>query len=415
MNIKLFKYEAFITLRYLTSKRREKFVPFITVCSLLGIAISVMTMIVVIGVMNGFEKDLKEKMVSMNSHITLENRMGGGIDPYEALMAKVNKLDNVKATAPFLIGEALVRTRAGGKGVVLKGIDSELENGVSDLKKYVKKGDYKLSPKGVLVGGELARFFGITVGDVIVINIPTKSATSFGLIPRELKCKVEGIFSSGLYDFDMSFVYISLDTYQKFLGVTNVSGVNVQLYDFDSSVDMKTKITRELGYPYYARTWLERNVNLFRAIRTEKVVMFIILVVAIIIAAFNISSTLVMTVMEKTRDVGILKSLGASRLSIMKIFLYQGFFVGILGTVMGVLSGGLIIRYIDVIADLVSKIFGFEVFPKDIYLFDKIPAYISPFDISVIAISAILISVVAAVYPAWKASMLNPVEALRYE
>ncbi len=415
MNIKFLKYEAFVTLRYLTSKRREKFVPFITVCSLLGIAISVMTMIVVIGVMNGFEKDLKEKMVSMNSHITLENRMGGGIDSYEILMDKIRKLDNIKATAPFLIGEALIRTRSGGKGVVLKGIDSELEDGVSDLKKYVKKGNYKISAKGVLIGSELARYFGIVVGDVIVINIPTKSATSFGLIPRELKCKVEGIFSSGLYDFDMSFVYIPLSTYQKFLGVSNVSGINIQLYDFDRSVDMKTKITRELGYPYYARTWLERNINLFRAIRTEKVVMFIILVVAIIIAAFNISSTLVMTVMEKTKDVGILKSIGASRFSIMRIFLYQGFFVGVFGTVMGVVSGGVIIRYIDLIADTVSKIFGFEVFPKDIYLFDKIPAYISPFSVSLIALSAIMISVFAAVYPAWKASILNPVEALRYE
>lgn len=409
-------YELFITVRYLSSKRREKFVPFITMCSLLGIAISVMTLIVVIGVMAGFEKDLKTKMISMNSHITVESRSSDGIVNPDDVMKQVSKLNHVKATAPFLLGEALIRTRNGGKGIILKGIVPELEHGVSDIGNYVKEGTYTLSEKGILVGNELAHYFGLKVGDVLVINLPTRSATSFGMIPRELKCKVEGIFSSGLYDFDMNFVYMPLETYQTFLGFSGrVSGISVRVDDFDNASSVKNKIMQTMGFPFYARTWLERNKNLFRAIQTEKVVMFIILVVAIIIAAFNISSTLVMTVMEKTKDIGVIKSLGASSLSIMKIFLYQGLFVGVLGTIGGVIAGHFIIWRIDTIADLVSKVCGFEVFPKDIYLFDKIPAYISGLDTTLISISAIIISVIAAVYPAWKASILHPVEALRYE
>ncbi len=413
--MRFINYEFFVTLRYLSSKRREKFVPFITMCSLLGIMISVMTLIVVIGVMTGFERDLKTKMISMNSHITIESQLGKGIDNYQALENKLRDLKEIKASAPFLIGEALIRTQSGGKGIILKGINPEDENKVSDLEKYIKEGHYKLSEKGILIGTELARYFGISVGSTVVINLPSKSSTAFGMIPRELKCVVEGIFSSGLYDFDVNFIYMPLDTYQKFLGVKVVSGISVQLFDFDKSSLIKNTIIKKLGFPFFARTWLERNKNLFRAIQTEKVVMFIILVVAIVIAAFNISSTLVMTVMEKTKDIGILKSIGASSVSVMKIFLFQGFLVGIIGTILGVICGDLIVENIDYIADFVSKMFGFEVFPKDIYLFDKIPAYISAWDTTVIALCSIFISVIAAVYPAWKASILNPVEALRYE
>lgn len=408
-------YEFFVTLRYLNSKRREKFVPFITLCSLLGIAISVMTLIVVIGVMAGFERDLKTKMMSMNAHITIEHSSQEGIGQVDEIIAQVSELDHVIASAPFVLGEALIRTRAGGKGIVLKGIDPHQENLVSDLEKYIVAGDYKIEDKQLLIGSELASYFGLMVGDVAIVNIPMRSATSFGMMPRELKCKVAGIFKSGLYDFDMNFVYIPLDTYQSFLGIKTVSGINVQIDNFDKAFVVKRRIVEKLGYPFFARTWIERNQNLFRAIQTEKVVMFIILVVAIVIAAFNISSTLVMTVMEKTKDIGILKSLGATRTSIMTIFIFQGGIVGVIGTILGVGLGWFIVSRIDMIADLVSKMFGFEVFPKDIYLFDKIPAYISAWDTVVIAVCAVAISILAAVYPAWKASILKPVEALRYE
>ncbi|MCD6459939.1 lipoprotein-releasing ABC transporter permease subunit [bacterium] len=413
--MKFLSYEFFVTFRYLNSKRREKFVPFITMCSLLGIAISVMTLIVVISVMSGFERDLKTKMISMNSHITVESTTGRGISQYHGLMDTLNKMDHVIGAAPFIAGEALLRTSSGAKGIILKGIDYALEDKVSSLESFVKKGSYQLSAKGVLVGNEMARYFGLRVGDIVVINIPMKSATSFGMMPRELKCTVDGIFSSGLYDFDMNCVYMGIETYQKFMGTDKISGINVQLDDFDKAFAVKKKIVQKLGFPYYARTWIERNKNLFRAIQTEKVVMFIILVVAIVIAAFNISSTLVMTVMEKTKDIGILKSLGATPGSIMKIFLFQGVIVGVLGTFLGVSAGYFIVVKIDQIADLVSRLFGFEVFPKDIYLFDSIPAYISASDTVIIAVSAVLISTAAAVYPAWKASILRPVEALRYE
>jgi len=413
--MKFFSYEFFVTFKYLNSKRREKFVPFITLCSLFGIAISVMTLIVVIGVMAGFERDLKTKMISMNSHITVESTTGRGMVGYKGIISELDNMDHVIGSAPFIAGESLLRTQSGSKGIILKGIDYELEHKVSSLGDFVKKGSYKLSSKGVLVGNEMARYFGLRVGDTVVINIPMKSATSFGMMPRELKCVVDGVFTSGLYDFDMNCVYMGLETYQKFMGTDKVSGINVQLDDFDKAFEVKKKIVQKLGYPYYARTWIERNKNLFRAIQTEKVVMFIILVVAIIIAAFNISSTLVMTVMEKTKDIGILKSLGASPQSIMKIFLFQGCIVGVFGTLLGVGAGYFIIKNIDKIADLVSRMFGFEVFPKDIYLFDSIPAYISTFDTAVIAVCAVLISTAAAVYPAWKASILKPVEALRYE
>lgn len=409
-------YELFITLRYLNSKRREKFVPFITLCSLLGIGISVMTLIVVIGVMAGFENDLKTKMISMNSHLTVENSTGRGIDNYEHIKDEVLKVEHVEAAAPFMMGEGLIRTHAGAKGIIIKGIHPEEENKVSDLQKYIKAGGYELSEKGVLIGSELASYFGLQLGDVVVVNIPTRSATAFGMMPRELKCTIEGMFSSGLFDFDMNFIFLRLDTYQTFAGAHQiVSGINVKVDNFDRAFEVKRDIMNHLGFPLFARTWIERNQNLFRAIHTEKVVMFIILVIAIIIAAFNISSTLVMTVMEKTRDIGILKSLGANSMSIMKIFLFQGLLVGVAGTALGVIVGHLIIANIDLIADIVSKLFGFDVFPRDIYLFDRIPAYISPWDTTLIGLCAVLVSVAAAVYPAWKASVLKPVEALRYE
>lgn len=414
--MKWFQYELFISLRYLNSKRREKFVPFITLCSLLGIAISVLTLIVVIGVMGGFERDLKTKMISMNSPLTIENSMDAGIQQYNRIIAEVETIEHVTAAAPFVIGEALLRVASGTKGIILKGIDFHKENRVSNLEKFLKKGEYQITEKEVLIGQELAYRYALGVNDVVILNLPMRSATSFGLIPRELKCTVKGIFSSGLYDFDMNFVYMPLETYQKFLGgLDTVSGISVGLDDFDRAFVVKDKIRAKIGYPFYPRTWFERNENLFRAIRTEKVVMFIILVIAIVIAAFNISSTLVMTVMEKTRDIGIFKSLGATRLSIMKIFIFQGVMVGIIGTVIGVVSGHALLDNLEPVADFITKMSGFEVFPKDIYLFDKIPAYISTKDTMIIAVSSVVISVIASVYPAWKASILKPVEALRYE
>ena len=193
-SMKFFSYEFFVTFRYLNSKRREKFVPFITLCSLFGIAISVMTLIVVIGVMAGFERDLKTKMISMNSHITVESTTGRGIAGYQDLISEVDNIEHVIGAAPFIAGESLLRTASGSKGIILKGIDSELEHQVSSLGDFVKKGSYKVSAKGVLIGNEMSRYFGLHVGDTVVINIPMKSATSFGMMPRELKCVVDRNF-----------------------------------------------------------------------------------------------------------------------------------------------------------------------------------------------------------------------------
>lgn len=426
--------ELRISLRYLLSKRKERFISIITWLATGGIAVSVMVLIVVISVMSGFHEELKSKILGVNAHISIINNEGIIAD-YEDLMPKVMTSQYVISAAPYVAGQVITRIGDRIQGAHLRGIAAELENAVTEVDKYIKVGRLPENGHEVVIGKELAHIYNLKLGDIIQIYSPTPiEDTSLRAIKEALAkitdVEVVGIFDSGMYEYDVSLIFVPLDFAQELFqlgkGVNSapirlggrrggVHGLNIRLKDSDLAYIAKEDLKKILGYPYIVKGWMDLNRRLFTALQTEKRVMFILLVLAVMVAATNIISTLIMMVMEKTKDIGILKSMGASNFSMGTVFVFLGFLIGLFGTSIG-LAGGLGIVYkLENIEQWVSKVFGYKLFPPDIYYFDKIPTRVNFFDISLIAFCAIILSVISAWYPAWRAARLNPIDAIRYE
>ena len=415
-------YEFFIGLRYLRAKRKQTFISANTFISVAGIFLGVAALIIVLAVMNGFEIELRDKILGINSHIVLMEYTGG-MGNHERVMEELKSVDGVVASTPFIYGQAMLKNSGRVTGVVLRGMSIETYGNVINLGKMrdgnidnLSSGGNKTDLPGVVIGKELAQNLGLLLFDTVEILLPMGISTPMGIVPKIKKFSVVGIFDSGSYEYDSSLVFMSLKNCKKFLGMKDtVTGIEIKVDDIYGAGRIAKAIQNRLGYPYWARSWMEMNKNLFSALKLEKRVMFIILSLIVIVAAFNIITTLIMTVMEKSRDIAILKSMGATARSIMKIFMIEGIVIGGIGIILGCIAGITVALNLEWISRSVENLFGFKILPEGVYYLNEVPSKINYGDVAVIVIAAMLICFLASIYPSWRASKLDPAEALRYE
>jgi len=416
-------YEWFIGLRYLKAKRKQTFVSIITVISIAGVMVGVMTLIIVLAVMNGFEKTLKQKILGTQAHLVVLKAGQDGIDHYEEVTPKIEEVSGVVSASPFIFSQVMLSTDSGVSGVVLKGIDPNGVGKVTELATYVKAGrleDLQRPPEGnlpgILLGVELAKNLSISVGEPLQVISPLGTLTPMGMMPKMRRFQVVGLFQSGMFEYDSTLTYVSLGSAQKFLNMdARVTGIEIKTDNIYAVQEIGRQIRRKLGLPFWTKDWMEMNRNLFSALRLEKIAMFIILVLIVLVAAFNIIATLIMVVMEKNKDIAILKSMGATSRGILKIFIIEGLVIGVVGTALGTLLGLLAAFNLETITGFVENLFGFKILSSDVYYIDKLPSQVNPLDVVWIVMTAILISLLATLYPSWRASKLDPAEALRYE
>lgn len=393
-------FEKFIALRYFWATRKKFFNAILTVISISGIAVGVAALIITISVMNGFQTDIKEKILSLSPHIT--------IYPDSKIPKEMLKMDGVLNTSEFLYGQMILRKGKNATGVAVKGIIPEEEKKIISLERILKsKNINALKEKTILIGIELSKNLLVSAGDEIILVSPFGQTSAFGIIPRMEKFTVSDIFDSGMYEYDSSLVYMNFSDANRLLGSESIRGLEIKTDNIFNSDKMASAIRNKLGFGYTVKSWNEMNKNLFSALKLEKFVMFLILTLIIIVATFNIISLLLITTVEKIHSIGVLKAIGALQISIMKIFLYLGFIIGTIGTAAGTTLGLLI--------SFILKKYKFIKLPADVYYIDKLPVKIVFSDIILIICVSIIIALLAAIYPAWKASRIEPCEAIRYE
>jgi lipoprotein-releasing system permease protein len=423
-------YELFISWRYLKARRKQIFISVISLISITGVALGVAALVVTLSVMNGFRKDLREKIIGMSSHVVVLDQRNMGLEEPKITQEKIKKIESVVAVAPFVYGQAILRNGDRTSGAVVKGIYPEETKKVASLLTNLKEGklDYlefplkkrdssqdKILPgnptgdeKGIVMGAELAKNLNLSLGMNVLLISPMDVATELGMIPRMEKFRLVGIFDSGMYEYDASLAYIFFPVAQKLFNLgERATGLEVKIDNIFSADKVTALIQKELGYPYWARSWMVTHRNLFAALKLEKVTMFIILVLIVLVAAFNIISTLMMMTMEKTKDIGILKAMGAARSGVLKIFLFEGLIIGLLGTVIGTGVGYIACRLLDK--------YQFIKLPQDVYYISSLPVHMQGTDFIYIISVVLLTSLIATIYPAYKASRLDPCEAIRYE
>jgi lipoprotein-releasing system permease protein len=419
-------YEWFISLRYLKAKRRQGFISLISIISMAGVAVGVMALIVVLAVMTGFTDSLREKILGINSHIVVQ-RLGSGITDYQELSETILQAPGVMAATPYTYSQTMLSVPDASSGAIVRGIDPTTANDVLSLKNQMIKGSIialeKDSPSasdsktdnstsralpGIILGKELARSLHVNVDDNIRLFSPSGPLTPMGVIPKIKTCRVVGIFDTGMYEYDSSLAYVSITTAQDFLELdNNVHGLELKIDDIYKASDIAAKLEKKLGFGYVVKDWISMNKNLFSALKLEKTAMFIVLALIVLVAAFNIISTLIMVVMSKGKDIAILKSMGATSTGIMRIFVYEGLIIGLTGTVIGVIGGLALCK-------VLSK-YQFIKLPSDVYPITTLPIKVLPMDVTLVAISAALITLLATIYPSWQASKIEPAVALRYE
>ncbi len=418
-----FSTELFIGLRHLRSRSKLAFVSLTTWISVLGVALGVATLIVVVGVMTGFQREFREKILGTQSHIVVTRSGASLMKEWRNTLEKVSKQPGVVAASPFVYGQAMFSAKNRVMGSVVRGIDPAREIDVTDIKRYLE-GDAleKILDKknsadkpGVILGNELAKNLYLKVGDSVTMVSPVGVITPMGLVPRTKKFQVVGVFRSGFYQYDAGLAFISMKESQTFFGFgDSVTGVHLRVKDIFSAELISRKIQSTLPAAYLSRSWQEMNRNLFSALKTEKTTLTILLLLVVVVAAFNIIGSLVMVVMEKGREIAILKSMGATSGAILRIFFVQGAFIGLLGAVLGT-SGGLVLGWnLHVVEDFLERVFGLDILPPSVYHIEKLPVQMTSFDVSITAVSALLICLAATLYPAWRASRVDPVENLRY-
>lgn len=432
-------YEFWIAFKHLTRRRKTGFISLISLISVLGVGVGVMALIVVLSVMSGFDRELKSKIVNVNPHLRIEKE--NGIEEPSLIINRINSWGNaqIKTASPFVEGQAIIRSARNATGVLVKGLDPFRED-LDIFSKNMLWGNLSFAPfqetqvkkrffglfrkitqnrlPTVVIGQGLAQVLGVGPEEEVSLIVPyVEAGKPFSLNRAEVqKFRVAGIFRLGMSDFDSSLAVINLEEAQKLYHLEGrVSGLSVRFQDVDQAEPMKTRFRAELGPDYWVRSWYDMNRSFFSALKVEKNVMTILLTLIVLVAAFNIVSTLIMVVMEKIKDIGILRALGATRKSIRKIFVIEGFSVGFFGVILGSILGLLLAFNLNTVSGFIEETTGLSVFPNDIYYLDKIPTEINFWDVTTVIAMALLTSILAGIYPAQRAAALNPVEALRYE
>ena len=414
-------YELILGWRYTRagrSTRRNGFISFISGVSMMGIALGVAALIIVLSVMNGFQKEVRDRMLGVVSHIEVLSSDGGALVNEASVLKTVSGHPSVVAAAPFIATQALLARGEDMKGVIVRGINPALEPGVTDLSpgmnnaalSHLKSGEF-----GVVLGIDLARMLGLRVGDPVTLVAPSGQVTPAGVVPRLKQMTLVGTFSSGHYEYDSALALLHVDDAARIFRLEGPSGVRLKLRDLHEARQVAQELAMQLPPEVLVRDWTQQNRTWFAAVQVEKRMMFIILTLIVAVAAFNLVSTLVMTVTDKRADIAILRTLGASPASIMGVFVVQGAMVGVIGTLSGLALGLLVAYNIDVIVPALESLFHASFLPKDIYLISHMPSDPQSADIVPIALIALVLAFVATLYPSWRASQVNPAEALRYE
>lgn len=413
-------YEFFIGLRYTRAKRSNHFISFISLTSMVGIALGVAALIVVLSVMNGFQKELRSRILGVASHVQITGT-NNQLRDWPALVKFVQGSPQVEAAAPYIMAQGLLSFDQNVQGGIIRGVLPADEERVARIGSQMRAGklsDLKPGEFGIVLGAELAQNLGVMLGDKVTVMAPQGQITPTGMVPRLKQFKLVGIFQIGMYEYDASLALIHMEDAAKLYRMPEtVSGVRLKLANLDDAPVIARDLTRQLsGFgTYYVSDWTEQHANFFQAVQMEKRVMFVILTLIVAVAAFNIVSTLVMAVTDKRADIAILRTLGAAPTSIMKIFIVQGASIGVLGTLIGVVGGILLALNIGTVVPFIEHLFGIHFLPKEIYYISELPSDLQWGDVISIGLLSLVLSLLATLYPSWKAANLNPAEALRYE
>lgn len=419
--MKNYPFEWLVGLRYTRAGRRSgrnSFISFISMISMAGIALGVAALIVVLSVMNGFQKEVRDRMLSVLAHIEVFDATGA-LPDWKTTALQAQKNPSVTGTAPYVDAQAMIIGGDVMRGVVLRGVLPEEEPKVSDVTskmKYGKFTDLKPGGFGIVLGIELARSLHVQVGEKVTLaGAPEGQITPAGMVPRLKAFTVVGIFEAGHFEYDSGMAFIQMEDAEKFFRLSVPSGLRLRIVDMLKAPQVAVELSKTLSGDLYIRDWSQQNRNYFAAVKTEKTMMFIILTLIIAVAAFNLVSTLVMTVTDKQADIAILRTLGASPWSIMKIFMIQGALVGLLGTAIGVGSGIVVALNIDIIVPFIEHVLGVQFLSKEVYVISTLPSDLQWKDVWTIGSVAVVLAFVATIYPSWRGARVKPAEALRYE
>ncbi len=408
----------YIGLRYTRAKRRTQFISFITLTSVLGIALGVTALITVLSVMNGFEAELRQRILGMTSHATLTGQYGQ-LENWPDAENSIKGHPHIEGSAPFIQGQVMINADRRVSGAMLNGIRPDLEGRVSDVGDHMEAGkltDLLAGQYNIVLGFELSKYLGAFVGDQITVISPQVNSTPAGIIPRMRRFTVVGIFKVGMYEYDRNMALIHIDDAAKLFRLdTAVSGLRIKLDDVFNAPKITKTLGSELSGQYIVSDWTMAHENFFKAVKTEKTVMFIILLLIVGVAAFNIVSTLVMVVNDKRGDIAILKTQGLTSRSVMGIFIVLGTVIGSIGTVLGTVGGILLALNASKIVSAIERFFNVHFMPSDVYYISDLPSKLLWSDVYAIAAMAFILSLLATIYPAWQASKINPAEVLRYE
>ena len=416
----LLPFELFIGLRYTRAKRRNHFISFISMTSMVGIALGVAALIVVLSVMNGFQHELRSRILGVASHLQISGA-NNALSDWQNVAEFVRGQPEVQASAPYIMAQGMLSFGQAVQGTIVRGVLPEQEDKVAEIGQHIRAGRFDaLKPGGfgIVLGADLALALGVGINDKVVVMAPQGQFTPTGMVPRLKQFRVVGIFQVGMYEYDSALALIHLqDAATLYRMGDKVSGLRLKLDDLYRA----PQVARDLGLKlesqgaYYISDWTEQHANFFRAVQMEKRVMFVILTLIVAVAAFNIVSTLVMAVTDKRADIAILRTLGASQPSIMRIFIVQGALIGVIGTLMGVIGGVLLALNIETVVPFIEHVFGIQFLAKDVYYISDLPSELQWSDVTMITSMSLVLSLLATLYPSWRAAKTNPAEALRYE
>jgi lipoprotein-releasing system permease protein len=409
-------FERMVAFRYLRARRQEGFVSVIAIFSLLGIALGVATLIIVMSVMNGFRADLLGRILGLNGDLGIY-ALSGGLADFDAAAQKVRDIPGVIRVTPLIEGQVMATSEGGASGALVRGIRPDDLHSLPLLANHIIQGSLaEFSGDGIAVGDRLARRLGVTVGSPITVISPQGTATAFGTMPRIKTYQVVALFNVGMYEYDNSFIYAPLEAAQLFFRLpSEVSSLEVFVSDPDRTRQEGRLIAAALGGNVRIVDWQQANSSLFNAVEIERNVMFLILTLIIVVAAFNIISSMIMMVKDKGRDIAILRTMGASRAMILRIFVLSGASIGVVGTIAGFVLGVVFTNNIEAIRQALQSVIGTDLFAAEIYFFTRIPARIDSREVAAVVVMALALSFLATLYPSWRAARLDPVEALRYE